>query len=452
MVTGIRLAILGPVRAWRGDAELDVGPLQQRAMLALLALHGGEPVSAEELIDALWLDEAPRSARGTVRTYVYKLRGILGKAALESSGSGYALAAGVVSVDLRVFCDLLGQARLLRAEGRLAEAAGCLDRALALWQGRALGGVPDRYADKQCGWLDELRLEALESRFSVAVALGRHAEVIADLTAAVAAHPFRERMRELLMLALYRSGRQADALASYQDLRMLLSRHFPRSFLLRYEDDMREFARAIIAKFLHRGELEFVGDFAVPFSAGSLARQDVLVGAVTGEIDGLPLTNEERRAITTTLFLGASDTTRSMMVNIAYHLAIRDDNEARMKRPDLRRDLLNGFIRSEPTASIVARTVTTDAEFSGTALGLGFVRTLVTAAFEEPLVVATNFRLKPGTDRPRYMGPLLSSPPVLRLEFDRRESAQADQQATGQEARAKPSALPVKRGSRRSGS
>jgi hypothetical protein len=143
-------------------------------------------------------------------------------------------------------------------------------------------------------------------------------------------------------------------------------------------DDMRESARATIAKFLHRGELEFVGDFAVPFSAGSLARQDEFVGTVTGEIDGLPLTNEERRAITTTLFLGDSDTTRSMM--------------------------------------------------------LGFARTLVAVAFEELLVVATNFRLKPGTDRPRYMGPLLSSPPVLPLEFDRLESAQADQQATGQEA------------------
>lgn len=159
---------------------------------------------------------------------------------------------------------------------------------------------------------------------------------------------------------------------------------------------MRELAQVIIAKFLHRGELEFVGDFAVPFSAGSLG----------------------------------SDTTRSMMVNIAYHLAIRDDIEARMKRPDLRRDLLNGFIRSEPTASNVARTVITEAELSGTAVGLGFARTLVAVAFEELLVVATNFRLKPDADVPRYMGPLLSSPPVLRLEFDRRESAQADQQAS----------------------
>jgi DNA-binding SARP family transcriptional activator len=223
VASGIRVAILGPVRAWRDQAELDIGPPQQRAVLGLLALHDEKPVSADELTDALWGDRMPSGARGTIRTYVYKLRQILGKDMLVSSRWGYMLAPDVAHVDLSDFCRLVEQARLLRAEGRLAVAAERTDEALALWQGPALAGVQGRYLDEQRAWLDELRLKAVEDRFDAAVELGRHAQVIAELTAAVAAQPFRERMRELLMLTLYRSGRQADALASYRDLRILLS-------------------------------------------------------------------------------------------------------------------------------------------------------------------------------------------------------------------------------------
>jgi DNA-binding SARP family transcriptional activator len=224
IVTGMQLTILGPVRAWRGEAELDLGPPQQRGALAFLALNAGKPVSAPELISALWADQAPPGARGTVRTYVYKLRQNLGREALESSSSGYTLAAGAARVDLDDFCQLADEARAMRARGARGAAAQRLGQALALWRGQALAGARGHYVDKQRGWLNELRLTVLEERFSLALDLGRHAEVIAELTKVVTAEPFRERMRELLMVALYRSGRQADALASYRDLRTILRR------------------------------------------------------------------------------------------------------------------------------------------------------------------------------------------------------------------------------------
>jgi DNA-binding SARP family transcriptional activator len=186
--------------------------------LGFLALNAGQPVSAGELIDALWREQMPPSAPGTVRTYVYKLRQALGYEALESSSAGYALAAGAARTDLDDFCQLEDQASALGASGALDPAAQRLREAMALWQGRALAGARGHYVDKQRGWLDELRLGVLEERFSVALALGRHAEVVAELTAVVAAEPFRE----LLMLALYRSGRQTDALASYRQLRAMV--------------------------------------------------------------------------------------------------------------------------------------------------------------------------------------------------------------------------------------
>jgi DNA-binding SARP family transcriptional activator len=221
-VTVTRLTILGPVRAWLGGDEVDLGPPQQRGALGFLALNAGQPVSAGELIDALWGEQMPPGTPGMFRTYVYKLRQALGYEALKSSSAGYALAAGAVRIDLDGFCRLADQASALRASGALDPAAQRLREAMALWRGRALTGAHGHYVARQHGWLDELRMGVLEERFSVARALGRQAKVVAELTGVVAAEPFRELMRELLMLALYRSGRQTDALASYRQLRAML--------------------------------------------------------------------------------------------------------------------------------------------------------------------------------------------------------------------------------------
>ncbi|HYZ52390.1 MAG TPA: BTAD domain-containing putative transcriptional regulator [Streptosporangiaceae bacterium] len=229
MVTGIRLAVLGPVQAWRDAVELDLGSPQQRGVLALLALHAGESLSMGQIIEALWGSEVPPGAGGTVRTYVYRLRRILrpagsDQAVLASSRTGYLLAGEAVSTDLSVFSEQVRQARASRAAGNLAAAAKGLSDALLLWHGTALTGVHGHYVSDQRTLLDELRLAALEDRYGIDLDLGRHFEAVTGLTAAVMAQPLRERTRELLMLALYRSGRTADALATYQNLRLLLRR------------------------------------------------------------------------------------------------------------------------------------------------------------------------------------------------------------------------------------
>lgn len=297
--------------------------------------------------------------------------------------------------------------------------------------------------------------------------------------------------------------------------RNFLNKYFSRSFLLRYEEEMRTIARDAISRFIDKGELEVVGDFAVPFSAGSLARivfatdnqdlvdrgvaavtrtaqestpetfqvvaglameamaevqdstdrVDVLAALVTAEVDGRPLTIEERLGIVTVLLLGGLDTTRGVIVHIAHHLATRDDIEPILRTPDWWHGALDEFLRYETTVSFMARTVTADTELGGTqlkagdrlavhfyaanrdparydhpddlifdrpnrpsaAFGLGihrclgqsFARIQLAVAFEELLKQARNFRLKDNMEIRRQTGVGLNSPYELWLTFDK---------------------------------
>jgi cytochrome P450 len=299
--------------------------------------------------------------------------------------------------------------------------------------------------------------------------------------------------------------------------RTFLNPYFSRSFLLRHEDQMREIARTAIAAFLDKGEFDAVGDYSIPFSAGSLARivfatenqdlvdrgvvavnrvatestpetfeavaalateamaevhneaeerEDVLAALVTAEIDGRPLTAEERLGIVITLLLGGLDTTRGMIVHIAYHLATRPEVEHALQSPDWWHSTLDEFLRYETTVSFMARTVTRDTELSGTplhagdrlavhfysanrdparfdhpdelqlnrrhkpnaafgigvhrCLGVNFARLQLAVAFEELLKRTTNFRLKEGAEIPRQVGVSLGSPDELWVTFDKR--------------------------------
>lgn len=299
--------------------------------------------------------------------------------------------------------------------------------------------------------------------------------------------------------------------------RSFLNTYFSRSFLLRYEEQMRQIARDAITAFIDKGELDVVRDYSVPFSAGSLARvvfatdnkdlvdravlavkrvalestpetfeavaalameamaevaaapdgrEDVLAALVTEQVDGRPLTVEERLGIITTLLLGGLDTTRGMIVNIAYHLATRKDVEPILLAPNWWRGELDEFLRFEPTVSFMARTVTQDTELGGTqlkagdrlavhfysanrdadrfdradelvfdraanphvafgvgvhrCLGLNFARIQLAMAFEELLAQATNFRLKDGVEIRRQGGVCFGSPESLWLTFDKR--------------------------------
>jgi len=216
--------VLGPVRARRGDEPLSTGSPQQRALLAALLLREGRTATAAELIDALWGEEPPSQALTAVRTYASRLRKVLDPGVLVSESGGYAVRGlGEGAFDLAVAHDLAAEAEKARNAGDLRHAREVLGRALALWDGETLAGVPGPYAEAQRVRLEEWRLQLLESRLDMDLEQGCHAEAVSELTALTAAHPLRERLRELLMLALYRSGRQAEALAVYADTRRLLA-------------------------------------------------------------------------------------------------------------------------------------------------------------------------------------------------------------------------------------
>ncbi|MGW2400701.1 AfsR/SARP family transcriptional regulator [Kitasatospora sp. NPDC001664] len=236
---GYCFQLLGPVRARLDGRELELGPPQQRAVLAVLLLRPGQPVGTEELVEALWGRRPPERAAEALRRYVRGLRAALepertgrGPAAvLRSVPGGHALAVAPETVDAHRFERLLAEAaeapRAVAARGRAVPGGGprpelTLSRALAEWSGTALAGVPGPYAERQRTRLTELRLRAQEEVLDCLLAAGRPAEAVAELQTLAAAHPLRERPRAQLMLALYRSGRQAEALGVFADARRLL--------------------------------------------------------------------------------------------------------------------------------------------------------------------------------------------------------------------------------------
>ncbi|MFF2523887.1 AfsR/SARP family transcriptional regulator [Streptomyces liangshanensis] len=219
----LRFSVLGPVRAWLGADALSSGSPQQRALLAALLLREGRTATAGELIDALWGDDPPSRALAAVRTYASRLRKVLPPGVLVSESGGYALRARPDALDLGVAQELAVDAEKSRAAGDRSQARALINKSLGLWDGEALASVPGPYAETQRARLEEWRLQLTETRLDLDLELGAHAEAVSELTALTAAHPLRERLRELLMLALYRSGRQAEALAVYADTRRLLA-------------------------------------------------------------------------------------------------------------------------------------------------------------------------------------------------------------------------------------
>lgn len=221
----LRFAVLGPVRAQYGDEPVNTGSPQQRGVLAALLLRAGHTATAPELIDAIWGDQPPHAALAALRTYASRLRKALRDRydVLVSESGGYALRLDDSWFDLQAAQKWADEAERAREAGDRVSALTLLDRALGLFQGEPLAGLPGPYMEEQRSRLAEWRLQLVEVRCELMLELGRHAEAVADLTALTAAHPLRERLRELLMLALYRSGRQSEALAVYADTRRLLA-------------------------------------------------------------------------------------------------------------------------------------------------------------------------------------------------------------------------------------
>jgi predicted ATPase/DNA-binding SARP family transcriptional activator len=215
----VELDILGPLEVRRDGATVRVGAAKERTLLAILLLRPNEVVSRDRLVEELWGEERPATAEHALQVYVSKLRRTLGRELLETHAGGYALKVQPDAIDAFRFERLVEQGRTeLRTDA--ASAAETLRAALGLWRGPALADVAyEQFAQSEIGRLDELRLTALEERLEADLRLGRHTQLVPELEAAVAEHPLRERLRAQLMLALFRSGRQADALEAYRNAR-----------------------------------------------------------------------------------------------------------------------------------------------------------------------------------------------------------------------------------------
>lgn len=227
----LRFEILGPLRAWRGDRELDLGPGKRRALLAVLLVNANKPMGTARLVDAVWGDDPPANGANVVQKHVGGLRRVLepGRPArapgqvLVGTDAGYLLRVEPDCLDADRFAGRVRRARMAMAEGGLAAAGEELRAADALWRGEALAGLSGPWFDTVRGRLAEDRAAALETRSLIELELGHHDQAVPELFRLVAEYPLRERLRYLLMLALYRSGRQAEALAAFQDTRRFLA-------------------------------------------------------------------------------------------------------------------------------------------------------------------------------------------------------------------------------------
>ena len=208
-MTDLAVDILGPLRVSRAGDAVALGAARQQALLALLALHPAEAIAADRLVEELWDGAAPETAAKIVQIYVSELRKALGRDAIATRGGGYALELDPERIDARRFEQLA--------------AGGAHREALDLWRGPALADFRyERWAQAEAQRLEERRIAVLEERIEGDLAAGRHAALAGELEALVAEHPLRERLRGQQILALYRSGRQADALAAYREARRVL--------------------------------------------------------------------------------------------------------------------------------------------------------------------------------------------------------------------------------------
>jgi YVTN family beta-propeller protein len=208
--------LLGSVAAVEDGREIVLGGRAQRTLLAVLAVHRGQCVPVERLVDELWPSGPPPGAVKTLQVYVSRLRSAVRADAIRHCAGGYALQTAIVDVDVVEFERRYENGRSLRTAGDSRAAAAELRAALAMWNGNAIGGITDGALAAEIERLDSLRLVALEERIEADLDLGRHDRLVPELEALVREHPYREGLRRQLMVALYRSGRQADALATYR--------------------------------------------------------------------------------------------------------------------------------------------------------------------------------------------------------------------------------------------
>ncbi|HZT44598.1 MAG TPA: BTAD domain-containing putative transcriptional regulator [Gaiellaceae bacterium] len=239
----MEFSVLGPVEARSDEGWIALGRPKQRAVLAALLLRAGEAVPRDRLVDLVWGDDPPGSAVASLQVYVHGLRQALGAERIETRGQAYRLRLEPGELDLQRFEQLVGRAERELDAGRPEAAAGLVREALALWRGPPLADLAgEPLAEAEGGRLEELHLHALELRNEVELALGRHDTLVTELDRLVAEHPYRDRLRRQHVLALYRSGRQKEALEAYQAARRTLVDELG----IEPSAELRELERAIL--------------------------------------------------------------------------------------------------------------------------------------------------------------------------------------------------------------
>jgi DNA-binding SARP family transcriptional activator/pimeloyl-ACP methyl ester carboxylesterase len=214
--------LLGPLEVRDGAEPIVVAGRKQRALLARLLLDVNRTVASDRLVDDLWGDEVPESAQKMVQIYVSQLRKVLPQGLLQTRSPGYALELDPAAIDLVRFEQLRLEGEAAHAAGNAPLASQRLNEALGLWRGEALAEFQEPFARAEAARLAELHLACVEARIAADLDRGRHAELVAELEPLVARHPLREGLRAQQLLALYRSGRQSDALAAYHAFRARL--------------------------------------------------------------------------------------------------------------------------------------------------------------------------------------------------------------------------------------
>jgi DNA-binding SARP family transcriptional activator len=286
----MEFGLLGPLVVRSGGSELSVRRGHPRALLAVLLLQANQAVSAEAITAALWAPAPPVSAPIAVRSYIRELRQALGQAGRERISTqprGYLISVAEGELDVAQFEQLLASARAAARDERWAEAVGRAGEALSWWRGEPLADIEsDLLASRDVPRLAELRMQAIETRIDAELRLGGHGEAVADLQRLCAAHPLREHVHALLMLALYRSGRQAEALAAYQQVRAVLVEELGAE----PGTELQTLHQQILA--------------ADPVPAGSAARTGTADGARPGAAGGQALAVPRQLPATVACFTG----------------------------------------------------------------------------------------------------------------------------------------------------
>lgn len=217
--------LLGPMTVIHDDTEVTLGGLRQRGVLAALLLAAGRTVATDTLVEMVWADAPPAKPIASLRAYIANLRRLLGGQRVVTDRSGYRLNLGTDRLDIREFETLVADSRRLLDAGDHVAAARTVERSLRLWRGVPLADFRDQpFVHYEMHRLEALRADALETRFEAQLGMGRSWELIAALETEVTAHPLREKLWAQMMLAMYRSGRRADALHAYGRVRTLLER------------------------------------------------------------------------------------------------------------------------------------------------------------------------------------------------------------------------------------